>query len=42
MTRAQLTWILAIPLWLAASLGVLRLGDLGVDAGSCALDGPWG
>jgi len=35
-------WGLAVPAWLAATLGVLRLGDLAGYAESCPLDGPWG
>jgi hypothetical protein len=44
MTRTRLIWRLAAVAmgWLAATLGVLKLGDSTNYASSCPLDGPWG
>lgn len=42
MTRTRLIWALAGAAWLAATLGVLKLGESTNYAASCPLDGPWG
>lgn len=42
MTRTRLIWGLAASAWLAATLGVLKLGDSASYAASCPFDGPWG
>jgi hypothetical protein len=42
MTRTQWLWALGLPVWLCATLGVLRLGDIPWYAASCLVEGPWG
>jgi hypothetical protein len=42
MIPKRLVWVLLVPAWLAATLGILKLGDSYQSVSPCALDGPWG
>jgi hypothetical protein len=42
MTRKRFLWGVGLAAWLAATRGVLKLGEAPGDPGPCPLEGPWG